>query len=192
MDDENKDDKIDGGLVLTFPDGKTISANELGISEYAAGQSGQVTIPDVIDVTEEEKKREKFIREQPLIKSIERGDDTRDIITAILKEIAEELAHLKYERKKASENGKNTANYNTARASGLQQLANTLFRKLENTRAEQLDLKSPRFQRVLKLWLNFVYESMQKSGLGEQEIDLVLNTMKADLVDWELVVLNDQ
>jgi hypothetical protein len=185
------DDEVDGGLVLTFPDGSVIPAAELGVSEYAAGQSGQVTIPEVEDVAEEERKREKFIREQPLIKSIERGDATQDIISAILKEIAEELAHLKWERKKASENGKSTANYNTTRAAGLQQLANTLFRKLENTRAEQLDLKSPRFQKVLKLWLDFMYESMQKAGLGEQEIDLVMNTMKADLVDWETRILNE-
>ena len=188
---DHTDDNVDDGIILTFPDGVTIPANELGIGDYVAGQSGQVTIPDIVDMQEEEKKREKFIREQPLIKSIERGDDTRDIISAILREIAEELAHLKYERKKASESGKSTANYNTTRAAGLQQLANTLFRKLENTRAEQLDLKSPRFQKVLKLWFEFVYEAMQKSGLGEQEMDLVFNTMKADMVDWEKAILNE-
>lgn len=189
--DDSKDDKDQkpGGLLITFPNGKAIDKEDLG-AEYVVGQGGQVNTPELIDVTEEEKKREAFIRDQPLIRALADGVEIRDLITHVLKEIAEELAHLKWERKKASSDGKNTANYNTARAAGLQQLAATLLKRQENSRAEQLDLKSPRFQSILKLWLDFVYEAMQKSGLDDQEIDVVFTTMKADMVEWERKILD--
>lgn len=187
--DDSKDDKEKTGLLITFPNGKAIDKEELG-TEYVVGQGGQINTPDIIDISEEEKKREAFIRDQPLTRVLLDGSETRDVITVVLREIAEELVHLKWERKKAASEGKNTANYNTARAAGLQQLATTLIKKQENTRAEQLDLKSPRFQAILRQWLEFVYESMQKAGFGNQEIDAVFTTMKADMVDWERKILD--
>ena len=187
--DDITDDKIENGIVLTFPGGESVSASEIG-AEYAVGQGGQVSIPDIIDANEEEKKREEFIRKQPLIQALSNKSDLQEIIRIAIKEVAEELAHLKWERKKATKEGKNTANYNTARVAGLQQLINTLIRKQESARAEQLDLKSPRFQNIVKIWLEFLCDAMQKSGLGDQEIDIVINTIKADIKDFELRILD--
>jgi hypothetical protein len=189
MDDDN--DKKNGGdgkgKVIEFPNGKKVSSEEIG-TPYVTGQGGLIPTSELVDplaVKRDLKDREEYVRKQPLVQAVERGADTRDMINVVLKEVADELAHLKYEREKAAKDGKNTANYTISRIASLRSLADVLIKRSENLRAEQLDLRSPRFQAILKLWFEFVYEAMQKSGLGNQEIDVVFNTMKADMAEWE-------
>jgi len=55
----------------------------------------------------------------------------------------------------------------------------------EADKAETFDLKSPKFQSVFKLWMEFFNEAMVKVGIREPDIDLVFKQMKADMVDWE-------
>jgi hypothetical protein len=178
--------------ALVLPDGNNIDPDELGVG-YIVGQSGEIPTPEIVDPREaanDFRKREDFVQNQELVKIVSRGASAVDIIDSVLKEIAEDLAHLKFERQKATKEGKNTVNHTISRVAGLKQLAEVLLKKQENLRAEKIDLKSTRFQEILRLWMEFVYESMQKANLGEQEIDLVFNVMKSDMVDWERRILD--
>ena len=189
MDDDDKEKN--GGKLILFPNGQSLNSEELGTG-YVVDQGGQVPTAEVVDsreIAQEYHDREDFVASEEIVLAVEHGE-TREVISSVLKEITIELSHLKYERQKAAKEGKNTANYTIQRVAGLRQLADVLLKRQENMRAEQLDLKSPRFQSVLKLWMEFVYESMQKSGLGDQEVNLVFNTMKADMVDWERKILD--
>jgi hypothetical protein len=190
--DDKDDDNNTSGKVLTFPDGKKVSAGELG-APYIADQGGLIPTPELIDpqaIDRNIKIREEFVRKQPIVQAVERGADTREMITVTLREIVEEISNLKYERDKAIKEGRNATNHTISRIGSLRQLSEILIKRSENLRAEQLDLRSPRFQSILKLWMEFVYEAMQKSGLGDHEINLVFNTMKADMVDWEKLIIN--
>lgn len=189
---DGKGGKDGNGKLLTFPGGQKVDTKEVG-ADYVVGQGGDLPTAELIDpqaIDRELRKREQFVQSQGLVRAIETKAPTSDVIDAVLGEIAEELAHLKYERKTAAENGKNTANYTISRIASLRQLADVLQKRQENSRAERLDLKSPKFKQILHLWMEFVYESMSKSDVPESMIDMIFKQMEADMVDWEKKLLD--
>lgn len=194
-DDKNSRSDNQGGCsgeLLTFPGGDSIHSDDIGAG-YIVSQGGQIPTPEIIDpklTAKEYREREGFVQSDTLVQTANNGGDARDMMTGVIQEISVELANLKWERQKAAKEGRNTANYTSSRIASLRQLADVLLKRQENMRMEQLDLKSERFQNVLKLWMEFVYTSMQKAGLADHEIDLVFNTMKADMVDWERQILD--
>lgn len=189
MSDEptDKGDDKSPGTVLSFPDGQQLNANDVGAFSVV-GQGGLVPIAEIVDTGSLEKdlrERDQFVRDQPLARAIDSGAAISDIIDEVMKEIAEELSHLKYERRKAAKEGKNTANYTISRIASLRQLADVLQKRQENARQEKFDLQSPHFKRILHLWLEFLYESMIQAGLNEGTIDSVLKVMDSNMTDWE-------
>jgi len=188
--DDNKGDDTPNGKVLVFPGGKKMSPDDVG-APYVVTQSGQVPTPEPIDsslVAEEFKEREAFVRKQALILALENGSSTSELIDAVLLDMAEETAHLKWERRQISKSGKPAANYNVARVNSLRSIAELLIKRKEAAIAERLDLKSPRFQKIFNLMMEFFHESMEKSGVTPEVIDLVFQQMKADMLDWEKLV----
>lgn len=186
MDDPTDKDKKDG-KIITFPGGKKVNPSEVG-SDYVVSQTGDVPTPDLIDPVEidrEVRERAEYVKKQPLTKAILDKYNTIDVIDVVLLEIAEELAHLKYERRRAVKEGKNTANYSMGRITSLRNIADLLLKKRESVLQEELNLKSPRFQAVFKVWMEFFHDSMEKSGISAEVIDVVFQQMKADMIDWE-------
>lgn len=179
--DDHTDDKKSGKLI-TFPGGKKSD-------EYIIGSiGGDIPTPDILDpieISKENVAREAYVQNQELTKTIKDKLGITETIDVVLKEIAEELGHLKFERQKAAQAGKNTANYTIGRINSLRNLAELLLKKKESLLQEELDLKSPRFQAVFKIWMEFFHESMIKSGINPEEIDLVFQQMKSDMIDWE-------
>ena len=200
MDDDGPDDGDDiedkpaarpRNNLIVLPGGRTIDpVKDLG-ADYVASQStlGSIPVnPEIIDpvaMDAELRERDKFVQDQKLVEVVRRKAQTSDIIDAALVEIAEELAHVKYERRKAAKDGKNTANYSMGRITGLRSLADLLLKRQEAARGERLDLKSPRLQAIFKVWMEFFYESMEKSGVEPQIMDLVFQQIKADMMGWE-------
>lgn len=180
------------GKVLTFPSGESINPDDLG-ADYIVGQGHQSSVAELVnpqEISKDFRDREEYVSRQELLVKVNEKLPAVDLVEQVIKEISEELAHLKYERRKAAKEGKNTANYTISRISSLRSLADVLMKRMENARAEQLDLKSPRFREVLKLWMEFVYESMVKVEVPEQIIDLVFKQIEADIKDWEQKIIN--
>lgn len=171
--------------VIVLPGGQTLDPDEIGASFIvsAAGQIPTGELLDPADVKQELKDRIAFVKNQPLVKAVSEG--SQQAINAILVEIAEELSHIKFERRKVAANGRSTAALTVARVNGLKQLAETLLRRKETAMAEQLDLKSPRLQKIFKVWMDFFYEAMQRSGVSSEIINVVFQQMKADMIGWE-------
>lgn len=181
--DESKGEKP--GLKL-IRGGKT-DPKDIG-ADYVVGHTGDVPTPEIVDpvaVDHEVQDRIRYVKQQELVQAAGRGASTTDMVDIVLKEIAEELAHLKYERRKAAKENKNTANYTIGRANALKGLVELLLKRKEAALAERLDLKSPRFQAVFKVWLEYFHESMEKVGIEPQIMDLVFQQMRADMIDWE-------
>ncbi len=184
-DDESRRKKP--GKLILLPGGKSVDVGEIGAG-YVVSQSGTNPTGDIIDpvsIDHELQKRKRYVEQQELVQSVARRASTGEIIDEVLGEIVEELAHLKFERRKAAEEGKNTANYTISRVTALKQLVELLLKRKEASLAERLDLKSPRFQSIFKVWMDFFYESMEKSGVDSTVIDMVFRQMKADMIDWE-------
>jgi len=182
-----KDDEVKNGKLISFPDGKSVDSDDVGVDFIV---SGVPTIPtaeliDPIDLDKENREREQYVKRQELVQLAERGASTSEWIDLALKEIAEEASHMKFERRKASREGKNTTQFTVMRVTALKQLTEVLLKRKEAALAERIDLKNPRFQKILTLWMEFVYTSMQKSGISDEDIDLVFNQLKADMLEWE-------
>jgi len=181
--DEEKDDS----KLIPFPGGRKIDPSKIG-ADFVISPSNTISTPEIVDPVEASKElqaRISYVKHQELVRVMERGAPTAETIDVLLKEIAEEISHLKWERRKAAKGGKSTASYTTARISALRSLSEILIRRKEASVNETLDIKSPRFQKIFTIWMNFFYESMQKAGVSEEVINVVFQQMKADMLDWE-------
>jgi hypothetical protein len=183
----DQDKGNDKGKLITFPGGKKVDPKEVGL-ENVVGQTGDIPTSEILDpvnIDQEIRKRTEFVNKEKLTQTIAEKRSTIDTIDVVLGEVAEELGHLKYERRKAAKEGKNTASYTIGRINSLTRLADLLLKKKESMMQEELDLKSSRFQAVFKVWIEFFHNSMEKSGVSPEIIDIVFQQMKADMVDWE-------
>lgn len=183
----SEDDKSKDGKVLTFPGGEKVDAEGVGAG-YIITQAGNVPTAEIIDqqaLDEDIRRRIKYVNGQEIVTTIKKNASTAETIDVLLLEIAEELSHIKYERRKASKEGKSTLNHTISRINSLKNLAELLLKRKEAALAERLDLKSERFQKVFQVWMEFFYDAMEKCGIEERIIDLVFQQMKADMKDWE-------
>jgi hypothetical protein len=181
------DSNNSGGKIITFPSGERVNTNDVGINSVI-GQVGNVHTPEIMDpisVADEVRDRIKYVKKQEIVKALKDNSSTAVTIDALLLEIAEELSHLKFERRKASQEGKNTSNYTVSRINSLRSMAELLLKRKEAALAEKLDLKSPRLQKIFEVWMEFFYESMIKCQIPDHLTDLVFQQMKADMVEWE-------
>lgn len=193
MDDETNPPSggSDGGNgknnnLIIFPNGKSLDPKDVG-ADFVVGGSGQIPTADLLDpadVKRDLKERIAYVKEQPLVKALAEGDSAGAMDTLLL-EIGEEISHLKYERRKVAKDGRSTAQLTMARITGLRSLAEALIRRKEAAMAEQLDLKSPRLQKIFKIWMQFFYEAMEKSEVPAEVINVVFQQMKADMTGWE-------
>jgi hypothetical protein len=176
------------GKILRLPGGSEVNSSDIG-AEYVVGQGGDMPLSEIVDPTDASKdyrEREIFVQDEQIVQAVINKSSTSDLIDIVLLEISEELSHLKWERKQSALNGKSTINHTIARIASLKQLSEILIKRKEINLNDDFNLKSPKFQKVFEIWMNFFYDSMVKVGVDEKIIDLVFNQMKADMVDWEL------
>lgn len=172
------------GTLVLLPGGKSSDPD----LDYVVGRDSRGTVPTIIDpvsVDKDARERERFVSAESLVKAVKAKATTSDLIDAALLELTEELSHLKWERRKAIEDGKSTSGISLGRIGSLRTLVDILLKRKESSLADQMDLKSPRFQAVFKVWMEFFYESMEKVDIAPEVIDLVFQQMKADMVGWE-------
>lgn len=181
-------------VVVTTPGGIQVSPAAVG-APFVIAQSGHVDSPELLDpavIDRDLRDRADYVRDQELVVATREKRDTSDVIDVLLQEIAEEAAHIKYERRQRAKAGKDTLGHTSSRVVALKNLAELLLKRKEASLSERLDLKSPRFQKIFQVWMEFFYDSMEKSGIGQNEINLVFETMKSDMVGWERKMENSE
>jgi hypothetical protein len=195
MDDTEDDkDKKNKGKLLVLPGGKKVHTGDIGMSGSIVGPSGNVPTSEIVDPSDTERElreREAYVKRQELVQAATRRGATGEMIELAIQEITEELAHLKFERRKATQEGKPTVQHTIARISMLRNLADVLLKRQENNRQERMDFRSPEFKKVIHEWLEFIHESMQKVGVSDNEIDLVFRQLEADMAGWEKRVMEN-
>ena len=115
MSDNRKDDDDNNGKLLSFPGGKKVDPTDIGVGAFIIGPAGHVPTPELQDPTDidrDVRNRTHYVNNQELVKVVEQKGSTSELMDVLLKEIAEETAHLKYERDKAIKDGKSSANFN--------------------------------------------------------------------------------
>jgi len=134
----------------------------------------------------DDEKRSKFIAADAILDALKNRDKSdAELIDIILAEIGEELANLKYERQLASERGRSTADINISRVEALRKLIDMIIKKKTLLVKDPIDIKSPRFQKILQIWVDYFYSAMKKSGIPDEMIDIVFRNMRNNMIDWE-------
>ncbi len=189
MSDDDKKPSKPPGKILHFPN-KDAEVED----DYVMGTlDPDVLVGDLVDpkeMSEKIRERSDYVKKQELMRALDRNAPFPDFLNLLIREIVEELSHQKYERKVAAREGKSTTNHSVARIASLRTLVEILNKKQDSDRTERLDLSSPRFQVVLRLWMEFVHTSMVKSGIRDKDIDIVFAQIKADMIDWERKVIS--
>lgn len=195
MDDtEDKDKDKKKSKLLVLPGGKKVSTDDIGMSSSIVGASGNVPTAEVLDpkaAERELREREDYVKRQELVQAATRRGATSEMVDLAVQEITEELAHLKFERRKAASDGKPTTQHTIARIAMLRNLADVLLKRQENNRQERMDFRSPEFKKVIHEWLEFIHDSMQKVGVSDNEIDLVFRQLEADMAAWEKRIMEN-
>ena len=114
-------DKLDVEQTITLPTGETITSSEIGV-DFIVAQSGQVPTHEIVDSVKVSKtyvERRNYVENEPLLKAVTSRSPASEIIDRVFLDIAEELAHLKFERQVAAREGKNTAAYTLQRRASL-------------------------------------------------------------------------
>jgi len=177
----------DDRKIISFPGGEKLDDEDTSagyvLDSVAGGPVAELL--DSYGIDRETRERIKYVEKQELTKVVKNGGSTTQIIDILITEIAEELAHLKFKRRKAFQDGGDVRSFTGSRMRHLRSLTELLFKKKESAMAEQLDLRSPRLQKIFKVWMEFFYSSMEKCGISEEMVDLVFQQMKADMKDWE-------
>ena len=193
-DDKNKKDEPKKGKLLVLPGGKKFNTNDIGMSGSIVGTSGSIPTPEVVDpddVARSLRERENYVKSQELVQAANKRSSVGEMLELAVIEITEELAHLKFERRKASQEGKPTAQHTIARIASLRNLAEVILKRQEHSRAERMDFRSPEFKKVIHDWLEFIHESMVKARIGENDIDLVFKQIEVDMSDWEKRIIEN-
>jgi hypothetical protein len=190
MDDHPDDEKNSkNGNVFNFPGGESILV-ETGVDSYVDSPAkGPFTPGEIVDpkiIAQDIRDRVKYVEKQELVIATRNKAPTHIQIDHLLTEFAEELAHIKWERRQATQRGQKTTQYTIARIGGLRQLADLLIKKKDDLHSKRLSTKDPRVQQFFKLWMEMFYSSMEKVSVPPEVIDLVFNQVRADMLEWEV------
>lgn len=188
MSDDPTDDKPGKDNVIQFPNGKSVDPNEVGIEEYFAAPVGTIPQSELIDprdTARELRDRQEYIENQELVRVARNNSPTSATIDVILMEIAEELSHLKWERRQSAKKGKNTASLTIARIGTLKQMTDILIKRKETSLNERLTTKDPRIQKLFEIWVEMFHSSMEKCGVTPEIMDLIFSQIKTEMLDWE-------
>lgn len=110
------------------------------------------------------------------------------ILSQIMKELAEEAAALKFERKRADQTGKDPIALSVRRVATLQSMTDTWFKRREQMATKAVDLKSPAFGRLFSYIVDSFVECMEKAGVQEataSNVTLELSRLFKENKDWE-------
>lgn len=183
------DDKPKIADLIPFPGGKVVDPKEVGIDGYIASQAPSMPQSELLDpreIARDLNERIGYIERQEIVKVTKEHSPTSATIDILLVEIAEEVSHLKWERRQNAKRGKSTAQLTVARIAGLKQLTDILIKRKEASLNERLTTKDPRIQKLFEIWMEMIYSAMDKCSVSPELMDLIFSQIKTDMAEWEI------
>lgn len=139
---------------------------------------------DLVYHAEMQQAQQKFIDEDELVKAARENKGTaQDTLRTIKFKLARDLASLEFLRTEAEKLGKDTAQIISRRAALMKEIKDTEL-QLHNMGQDMIDLKSEKFQRIFKLWVEIIQDVVQEA-LTPEQADLFFNRLGQAMANWE-------
>lgn len=127
--------------------------------------------------------RQRFIAEDPVVKTLSGKPDSAGLLTSLRMEIAKEAASLHFQRIEAEKYGKDTAQTSTRRIDALTRIAHIEL-EIKKLAPDSLDVRSEKFQKVFNMFIEFLRECAQET-MPPETLDLFFNRFSTMMEGWE-------
>lgn len=133
------------------------------------------------------KAKKSFIENDELLKQLDKGIDSEEVLTLVMREYAEESASLKFERHEAERNGKETSQLSIRRINALKALGETWIKRKDQLSGKTIDLASPAFVRLFDFILETFRESLHRGGVSEDLAETIFVNVSERITDetWD-------
>ncbi len=127
--------------------------------------------------------RQRFIAEDPVVKTLSGKPDSANLLTSLRMEIAKEAASLHFQRIEAEKYGKDTAQTSTRRIDALTRIAHIEL-EIKKLAPDSIDVRSEKFQKVFNMFIQILRECAQET-MPPQTLDLFFNRFSTMMEGWE-------
>lgn len=124
-------------------------------------------------VKAKEKSKDKHIRRDPVFRIANEQPDSGDVLTNVIKGLAEESASLSYERREAERKGESTSSISLRRVNALKAVGEVWLKKKEVLSAKSLDLESHAFRIVFGHIAETFRKACDEAGLRPEMTESV-------------------
>lgn len=124
-----------------------------------------------------------LLNDDPIVQSVEAGDDSVSFLHVLKLEVAKETAFINRLKYNPALTVDEVAELSQKHLSGLVKLA-TLEKDILKNCQTTVDLRQEKFQRVFQFWLETLKEVVEAILLPEQ-VDLLFNKLEVALTGWE-------
>lgn len=127
------------------------------------------------------------IDDDELLRQIERGIDSEEVLYCVLRAFAEEAASLGFERLEAERTGKETSQLSIRRINALKAIAETWLKRKEQLSGKMIDMASPAFTKLFDFVVATFREAMLAGGVPPDQAEIVFTRLGDRLKDetWE-------
>jgi len=125
----------------------------------------------------------RFIDADPVVNATSRLTDPMDVLRVVKLEVAKETAALHFQRIENEKHGRDTSQISTRRIDALKKIADIEL-EMRKLGADVINVRSEKFQRIFKLWLDTIREIAEQTMTPEQ-INLFFNHFETAMDGWE-------
>jgi hypothetical protein len=125
----------------------------------------------------------KFITEDPVVIATSGKIDAPDLLRKLRSEIAKEAAALHFQRIENEKFGRDTSQTSTRRIDALTKIAHIEL-EINKIGPGIIDVRSEKFQRVIKLFIEFIQEAAAET-MQPETLNLFFNCFETKMTGWE-------
>lgn len=128
-----------------------------------------------------------FFDNDPLLKQIEQGVESEDILLLVMRGFAQESASLEFERLYAEAEGKETSQLSIRRINALKALGDAWIKRKEQLAGKTIDMGSPAFGRLFAFMTETFREAMLDGGVPRDQVETIFARLHDRMSDdtWE-------
>lgn len=128
-----------------------------------------------------------FLDNDPLLKQIEQGVESEDILLLVMRGFAQESASLEFERMTAEAEGKETSALSIRRINALKALGDAWIKRKEQLSGKTIDMGSPAFGRLFAFMTETFREAMLDGGVARDQVETIFARLHDRMSDetWE-------